>query len=157
MVSIFRWLRVYPVCARIGQRINRVSSDREGFMARQAISLLAFVFALCTARVGTAHHPPQMDHCASFSFAGQIERIEWHAPHVELYIRTAEGDSHHVSWLAINRLGLAGIDRDTLRIDDQVEVTVGIRIDDSSSRPMLLSYIHRESDGWGWSETPQGC
>jgi len=126
-------------------------------MNRRALNLPALALALGIAGSAAAHHPPQMDRCASFSFTGQIERIEWRAPHVELLIRTAEGVTHQVSWLAINQLGLAGIERDTLRIDDQVVVTAGIRLDDTTARPLLLSYIHRDSDGWGWSQKPQGC
>jgi hypothetical protein len=38
-----------------------------------------------------------------------------------------------------------------------VDITAGIRRDDVADRPMLLSYIHRDSDGWGWSQVPQGC
>jgi hypothetical protein len=119
--------------------------------------LLALALTLGAAPLAGAHHPPRMDHCASFSFSGEIERIEWRRPHVELYVRTEEGVSHHLTWLAINQLGLAGIEQDTLRIGDFVEITAGIRVDDVIERPLLLSYIHRESDGWGWSQTPQGC
>jgi hypothetical protein len=126
-------------------------------MGRMTFGFLAFVSTLCIASIGEAHHPPQMDHCASFEFMGRIERIEWRPPHVELVIRTEEGTSHQVSWLAINQLALAGIERDTLRVGDQVSVTAGIPVDDATARPMLLSYIYRDSDGWGWSQKPQGC
>src|SRR5690606_29311781 len=87
-------------------------------MKRRTSVTPALALALGAAGHAAAHHPPQMDRCASFSFSGQIERIEWHSPHVELFIRTPEGMTHHVSWLAINQLGLAGIDRDTLRVGD---------------------------------------
>jgi len=113
--------------------------------------VLAFSF------MAFAHHPPQMDHCASFSFSGEIERIEWRPPHVQLIVRAEDGTSYTVTWLAINQLGLAGIERDTLRVGDRVEVTAGVFLDDRSDRPLLLSYIYRESDGWGWSQRPQGC
>jgi hypothetical protein len=126
-------------------------------MNPRILGFVAYVSSLGLVGSAAAHHPPQMDNCASYSFTGRIERIEWRAPHVELLIRTEQGVSRHVSWLAINQLALAGIDRDTLRIDDQVDVTAGIRLDEATARPMLLSYIHRESDGWGWSQRPQGC
>jgi hypothetical protein len=38
-----------------------------------------------------------------------------------------------------------------------VVITAGIRPDEVVERPLLLSYIHRTSDGWGWSQLPQGC
>lgn len=93
----------------------------------------------------------------SVTLTGHMERIEWRRPHVELYIRTDDGVIHRVTWLAINQLSLAGIQRDTLRIGDRVEIAAGIRPDEVVQRPMLLSYIYRDSDGWGWSQKPQGC
>jgi len=126
-------------------------------MIRPVISLLAVAFTLGIANMAAAHHPAKMERCESFAFTGQIERIEWRRPHVELTIRTADGASHDVTWLAINQLALAGIRQDTLRINDQVIVIAGIRPNDIVERPMLLSYIHRDSDGWGWTQRPQGC
>jgi hypothetical protein len=126
-------------------------------MNRGLFRFVAYVFALGFVGSAAAHHPPKMDNCASYSFTGQIERIEWRAPHVELFIRTKEGVSRRVSWLAVNQLALAGIEEDTLRIGDQVDVTAGVLLEDTTTRPMLLSYIHRETDGWGWSQKPQGC
>jgi hypothetical protein len=98
-----------------------------------------------------------MERCASVEFTGRIERIEWRMPHVELLIRTDDGEQHRVSWLSINQLTLAGIDRDTLHVGDEVAVTAGVRPDDVVERPMLLGYIHRTDDDWGWSQIPQGC
>jgi hypothetical protein len=97
-----------------------------------------------------------MERCQSLTFNGQIEQIEWHNPHVELLIRTENGESHRVAWLNIQQLSWAEIDRDTLRISDQVIVTVGTR-DDVVKRPLLLAAITTTSDGWAWSQVPQGC
>ena len=123
-------------------------------MSRVIFGLLALTSTLS---VATAHHPPNMERCESFAFSGQIERIDWRMPHVELLIQTPTGDSHRVSWLSINQLGLADIDRDTLQVGDEITVVAGIRRDEVVEHPMLLSYIHRNSDGWGWSQLPQGC
>jgi L-asparaginase II len=97
-----------------------------------------------------------MDHCYSLTFTGQVERIEWHNPHVELIIRADSGESHRVIWLNIQGLKRAGIDTETLRAGDQVTVTVGTR-DEIAKTPMLLAAITRASDGWEWSQVPQGC
>ena len=126
-------------------------------MTRKVSSSLAFALTLGIATISAAHHPPKMERCASVTFAGQIERIEWRPPHVELVIRTDEGMSRRVSWLAINQLSIADIHRDTLSVNDRVIVTAGVRLDDIVERPLLLSYIHRDSDGWGWSQVPDGC
>jgi hypothetical protein len=126
-------------------------------MSRGISRLFAFALALGLASVAAGHHPPKMERCVSVEFTGRIERIEWRMPHVELLIRTDDGESHRVSWLSINQLTLAGINRDTLHVGEEVVVTAGVRPDDVVERPMLLGYIHRTSDDWGWSQTPQGC
>ena len=92
----------------------------------------------------------------SFTFTGQVERIEWRAPHVELFIQTDDGASYRLAWLSIHQLGWVGIDRDTLRVGDQVLVSAGTRPDDVVDRPLLLSNIRRTSDGWEWSQPLQG-
>jgi hypothetical protein len=126
-------------------------------MNRGIFTTFALTLALGVASVAGAHHPPKMERCATFSFSGEIERIVWQRPHVELFIKTAEDETYQVSWLAINQLAVAGIDQNTLKVGDRVDITAGIRPNDVVVRPMLLSYIHRDSDGWGWSQMPQGC
>lgn len=126
-------------------------------MSRGTFSFVALALTLGIASLAAAHHPAKMERCESFAFTGQVERIEWRRPHVELFIRTDADVTHQLTWLAINQLGVAGISQDTLRIGDQVIVIAGIRPNDVVERPMLLSYIHRDSDGWGWSQRPQGC
>jgi hypothetical protein len=126
-------------------------------MNRGKISAFMIALLLASSGVAFAHHPPKMERCASFTFSGEVERIEWRRPHVEVFVRTEEGETYQVTWLDINQLHLAGIEHDTLKIGDEVIISAGIRPNDVVVRPMLLSYIHRESDGWGWSQTPQGC
>ena len=125
-------------------------------MNRVAFRFSALILALCIAAAASAHHPPLMERCYSLTFDGQVEQIEWRNPHVELFIRTAGGESHRVTWLNMQQLGLAGINRDTLHTGDQVTVTVGTR-NDAVTRPKLLAAITRISDGWAWSQVPQGC
>jgi hypothetical protein len=125
-------------------------------MNRRAFRILALAVGLGFAIAASAHHPPLMERCEAFTFTGQIERIDWRNPHVELYIRAADGMTYRTTWLNIHQLGLAGIDRDTLRVGDPVIVTVGTR-DDVVERPVLLAAITRTSDSWEWSQVPQGC
>jgi len=125
-------------------------------MNRVAFTSSALILGLCIVGAAAAHHPPLMERCYSLTFAGQIEQIEWRNPHIELFIRTAGGESRRVIWVNMQQLSRAGIDRDTLRTGDQVTVTVGTR-DDVVTRPMLLAAITRASDGWEWSQVPQGC
>jgi hypothetical protein len=126
-------------------------------MKAGAFAFLAFALALGTASVAAAHHPPKVERCENLTFSGQIERINWRRPHVELFVRTDEGVTQELGWLAINQLGLESIEKDTLRVGDQVTIRAGIRPNEVAARPMLLNYIRRESDGWEWSQTPEGC
>ena len=118
---------------------------------------LALILGLGILNAATGHHPPLLERCASFTFSGQVERIEWRSPHVELFIQVDDGASYRLAWLNTYQLGRAGIQRDTLRIGDQVLITAGTRPDDVVDRPLLLSNIRRISDGWEWSQPPQGC
>jgi len=117
------------------------------------------VFALTFGMAGPApaHHPPKVERCENLTFSGEIERINWRRPHVEIFVRTDDGVTHELGWLAINRLGLANIDEHTLQPGDRVTIRAGIRPNEVVSRPMLLNSIHRESDGWEWSQAPEGC
>ena len=125
-------------------------------MSRPVFRFFALIFGLGLASAAAAHHPPLMERCYSLTFTGQVERIEWSNPHVELVVRTDGGASHRVVWLNMQQLSLAGIGRDTFRAGDQVTVTVGTR-DDVVERPKLLAAITRMRDGWEWSQVPQGC
>ena len=125
-------------------------------MSGRASSIFALILGLGFASATSAHHPPQMEHCFSFTFTGQIERVEWRNPHVVLLIQAEDGESHQLTWLNPQQLGWAGIERDTIRSGDHVTVTVGTR-ENSMVQPMLLAAITRTSGGWEWSQTPQGC
>ncbi len=124
---------------------------------QQALSgLTALALMLGVVGVADAHHPPQMDNCYSLTFTAQIERVEWRNPHVELIVLADDGEQHVLVWLNPQQLGLAGVDRDTVRAGDDVIVTVGMR-EDGEDEPMLLAAITNNRDGWEWSQTPQGC
>lgn len=126
-------------------------------MNRKLCNLLAFSATLYVSTMAAAHHPAKMERCESFEFTGQLERIEWRRPHVSLFVRTEAGTIQELTWLATNQLEVSGIYQDTLKIGDELTVIVGIRPNDIVERPMLLNYLHRDRDDWGWTETPQGC
>ncbi len=126
-------------------------------MTRRASSILALMLGVCAINTASAHHPPVMDHCTALTFTGEVERIDWRNPHVELLIRADDGESHFMSWLNPQQLGLAGVEQNTIRAGERVTVTVGTHEDAVVPRPKLLAAITRLSDGWEWSQTPQGC
>jgi Family of unknown function (DUF6152) len=116
-----------------------------------AVALLGFV------DVAAAHHPPRFERCERFTFTGQLERIEWGNPDVLLFVRTDSGVTREVGWLNVQALQRAGIDTDTLHIGDHLVVQGGTRPQDVAHEPILVSSIHRPSDGWEWSQPLQGC
>lgn len=126
-------------------------------MTQRAIGILILALGLGMAGGAAAHHPPQMEGCVVSMFTGQIERIEWRMPHVVIFVRTDEGSSERLAWLNMHQLALTGIDRDTLRVGDQVTVTATAKREEVVETPMWLTNIRRTSDGWEWSQEPQGC
>jgi hypothetical protein len=126
-------------------------------VSRRVFTFFALALGLGITGAAAAHHPPLMERCVISSFTGQVEQIEWRMPHVELFIRTDDGVRHRLIWRNIHQLAWIDIDRDTLRIGDQVVITATTPRDAAVERPMLLSNIRRTSDGWEWSQEPQGC
>jgi len=125
-------------------------------MIRIALMSSTVLLGLGIAGGAAAHHPPLMERCYSLTFTGQVEEVSWRNPHVELVIRTDDGEIHRITWVNMQQIRREGIGTDTLRVGDDVTVTVGTR-DDVVTRPMLLAAITRNSDGWEWSQVPQGC
>lgn len=123
-------------------------------MRRIAIGLAAAL--LGAASVSWAHHPPKFERCQSLTFEGQIERIAWKNPHVELTVKADDGRSYELLWQNVQQLGRAGIDKTTLAVGDRVAVSAS-RQERSRSPAALLHDLKRTADGWQWSQEPQGC
>lgn len=117
-------------------------------------SILALVL-VGVASPAAAHHPPRFERCKSVAITGQIESVSWANPHVVLSIKSDDGTVYEAQWLNVQQLGRGGIQRDTLSVGDQVVITASTR--DGDPAPLLMSAIRRPSDGWQWSQKPQGC
>jgi Family of unknown function (DUF6152) len=127
-------------------------------MIRMSFRRLLMVMPLIgIAYTANAHHPPRFERCQMFSYAGQIEEIDWTNPHVQLILRTDDGERQEIGWLGVRGLHRAGIDVDTLHVGDHVVVEGALRPKDALDEPLLPSSIHRTSDGWEWSQPLQGC
>lgn len=109
------------------------------------------------AHAANAHHLPRFERCQMFSYTGQIEEIDWTNPHVQLVLRTDDGERYDIGWLGVRGLHRAGIEQDTLHIGDRVVVEGALRPNDALDEPLWPSSIHRTSDGWEWSQPLQGC
>ena len=127
-------------------------------MNRRFLRSFVFILALLgIASTASSHHLPRFERCMLVTFSGELERIEWAYPHVLLFVRTEDGTTQELGWLDVRGLAREGIERDTLHVGDQLEVQGGFRPNDISKEPILVSSIRRPSDGWEWSQTPQGC
>jgi Family of unknown function (DUF6152) len=127
-------------------------------MSRVALrSVFLLLPLLGIAGMAKAHHPPRFERCQLVSIEGAIERIDWDNPHVRLILKSDQGESYELGWLSPRALRRADIDIDLLHIGDRVVVETGFRPQDAEKQPLLLSGIRRTSDGWTWSQEPQGC
>jgi len=119
-----------------------------------SISALAL---LCLASSAAAHHPPRFDHCKLYTIEGDVQRVDWRNPHVNLSIKTGDGVSYDLIWRSIQQLTLAGVQKDAVRVGDHLVVTGSKQSEDGDHVSLLLSELHKAGDGVQWSQPPQGC
>jgi hypothetical protein len=125
-------------------------------MSRKAAVASILTWAvLGVASSAVAHHPPRFERCKSLTVTGELVSVTWTNPHVELSIKAEDGTAYRVVWLSLQQLNRAGVQKDTLHAGDELVITAGTR--DGARAPILLSAIRRPSDGWEWSQPPQGC
>ena len=129
-------------------------------MQRRLLVSIAVVAlaALGVASPLNAHHSyARFDRCRLFTLAGEIERVTWHNPHVEVAFRTNEGITYTIVWLNLQQLTRDGVQPSTLSVGDRIEITAAKQPEDNPRTIQLLTGIWRPSDGWRWSRPPQGC
>jgi hypothetical protein len=114
--------------------------------------------ALGVSGTAAAHHSfARFDRCHLFTLAGEIQRVTWHNPHVELGLRTTDGTSYRILWLNLQQLKRDGVEPNVLKVGDRIEITGAKQPEDNLHDVALLTQIWRPSDGWRWSRPPQGC
>lgn len=122
------------------------------------ISIALAAAALAVAKTTAAHHSyARFDRCHLFTLVGDIERVTWHNPHVELAIRSSEGMSYEIVWLNLQQLKRDGVEPGVLHVGDRIQITGAKQPEDNLRVITLLTGIWRPSDGWRWSRPPQGC
>ncbi len=124
-----------------------------GFVG-SSISALAL---LSLASSAAAHHPPRFDRCKLYTIEGDVERVDWRNPHVKLSIKAEDGTTYDLIWLSIQQLSLAGVQKEAVKAGDRVVATGSKQSDTGAHVSILLSEIHKASDGLQWSQPPQGC
>lgn len=130
-------------------------------MHRRSVVPIAVVLALVAFGVSitaAAHHSyARFDRCHLFTLAGEIERVTWHNPHVELAVRGSAGMAYTIVWLNLQQLKRDGVEPGALRVGDRIEITGAKQPEDNLRVITLVTAIWRPSDGWRWSRPPQGC
>ena len=105
-----------------------------------------------------AHHSDaRFDRCHPVILTGEIDRVLWRNPHVELVLLSSEGPAYTVIWLNLQQLKRENVEPNALRVGDRIEVTGAKQPEDNSRVIALVTAIRRSSDGWSWSRPRQSC
>jgi len=95
-------------------------------MKRFVLISLAAAIGLCTAAFPVyAHHshPYFYDQCKTVTVEGRIERVEWKAPHTQIYVTRDDGTTYRVEWTSpqiLTKMGVAGPAQEALRFGARV-------------------------------------
>jgi hypothetical protein len=115
----------------------------------------AFLFAVAA----YAHHSlgATYDNSKDVKLEGKIVQFLLRNPHSFLHIESTDerGETQRWSleWRSAGSLGQQGIKRDTLKVGDDVVITMSPSRTPADHRGVLKT-LHRKSDGLGWGERP---
>jgi hypothetical protein len=123
--------------------------------------MLALVFAgaLMSGATAYAHHSLAATYHADqeVKLEGKIIDFLFRNPHSFLQIEAKDENGvmqrWSLEWRASGQLGQQGINRDTLKVGDEVVVTVNPSRTPADQRGALKT-LHRKSDGFGWGTNP---
>ena len=121
--------------------------------------LLGMAAALALAAPAAAHHSLSATYHADkeVKLEGKIIDLLLRNPHSFLQIEAP--DEHGVmqrwslEWRSSGQLGQQGIKRDTLKVGDEVIITMNPSRTAADHRGALKT-LHRKSDGFGWGTNP---
>jgi hypothetical protein len=119
-------------------------------------TLLALAFLSTTPAV--AHHSLAATYLdKEVTLKGKIVDLLLRNPHSFLQIEVPDESGTmqrwSLEWRSSGQLGQAGIKRDTLKVGDEVTVTINPSRTDGEHRGALKT-LHRDSDGFGWGTNP---
>lgn len=128
-------------------------------MMIRKLVLLVFSAASFFAATAYAHHSlaatyhPEQE----VKLEGTIIEFLFRNPHSFLQIEAKDDKGvmqrWSLEWRASGQLGQQGIKRDTLKIGDEVVVTINPSRTAADHRGALKT-LHRKSDGFGWGNNP---
>jgi hypothetical protein len=127
-------------------------------MTRKAL-LLAFAGAFLFGATAYAHHSLAATYYPEkeVKLEGKIIEFLFRNPHSFLQIEAPDEKGviqrWSLEWRASGQLGQQGIKRDTLRVGDDVVVTINPSRTAADHRGALKT-LHRKSDNFGWGTNP---
>ena len=85
----------------------------------------------------------------TITIKGKIFQIALRSPHSFFYVETADAKQWAIEGAAAGQFAQQGVDKNTFRVGDVVEVTANPSRTESSTRARLIKII-RPSDGKSW-------
>ncbi|HEY3823530.1 MAG TPA: DUF6152 family protein [Bryobacteraceae bacterium] len=121
--------------------------------------LAGFVGLIMTAATAYAHHSLAATYHADqeVKLDGKIIDFLFRNPHSFLQIEAPDEKGvmqrWSLEWRSSGQLGQQGIKRDTLKVGDEIVVTINPSRTPADHRGALKT-LHRKSDGFGWGDKP---
>lgn len=126
---------------------------------KRIVTLFTITAALQFCVTAYAHHSfgATYDSGKEVKLEGKISDFLLRNPHSFLQIETVDKDGNvqrwSLEWRGVGQLGQQGITRSTLRIGDEVIITMNPSRTKTDNRGVLKT-LHRKSDGFGWGANP---
>jgi hypothetical protein len=130
----------------------------EKMMTRKSL-LIAFTGVLVFGATAYAHHSLAATYYPEkeVKLEGKIIDFLFRNPHSFLQIEAKDDlglmQRWSLEWRSSGQLGQQGIKRDTLKVGDEVVVTINPSRTIGDHRGALKT-LHRKSDGFGWGNNP---
>ena len=120
-------------------------------MMRVRFFVLAVVTVVLLSPLAEAHHSftGAYNVDKTIVIKGKIFQITLRSPHSFFYVETEDKKQWAVEGAAAGQFAQQGVDRDTFRVGDVVEVTANPSRTETSTRARLIKII-RPSDGKSW-------
>ena len=114
--------------------------------------------AMCMTALGSAHHSLAATYLdKEVKLEGKILDLLLRNPHSFLQIEAPDENGvvqrWSLEWRSSGQLGQAGIKRDTLKVGDEVTITMSPSRTAGDHRGALKT-LHRKFDGFGWGTNP---
>jgi hypothetical protein len=128
----------------------RLIKEKEVTRVRFFILVIAATTVLVALRA-EAHHSftGAYNVDKTITIKGKIFQIALRSPHSFFYVETEDSKQWAIEGAAAGQFAQQGVDKDTFKVGDQVEVTANPSRTENSTRARLVKIV-RPSDGKSW-------